>query len=143
MEKIYLAAQYARNPEMRGYRDILEGLGYTVTSRWIDQHDGALEEALGEPELTAEPHRGTPFALKDLEDIAAADTVINFTGAGRGGRHVELGIAIASGKSLILVGRREHVFHCMPGIDWYPDWDALAANLPQAIGIARYNRKAR
>jgi hypothetical protein len=125
MRKIYLAAQYARNPEMRQVRNILHGLGYSVTSRWIDQHDGSLEEALGEAELGANPERGVPFALKDIEDIRAADTVIHFTGAGRGGRHTEFGIAIALGKSLILIGPREHVFHTLPQILWFPDMPAL------------------
>ena len=35
--KVYLAARYSRNAEMRMVRDVLEGLGHTVTSRWIDQ----------------------------------------------------------------------------------------------------------
>lgn len=33
--RIYLAARYSRNDEMRGVRDVLTALGYEVTSRWI------------------------------------------------------------------------------------------------------------
>jgi hypothetical protein len=125
---IYLAAHYARNAEMRGYRDILEAMGHKVTSRWIDQHQdtGLLTEALGEAELNAHPELGTPYALKDMEDIYTADTVMSFTnGRGRGGRHVEFGMAVVLMKRLVIVGPREHVFHTLPDIEHYPDWSRL------------------
>ena len=34
----------------------------------------------------------------------------------RGGRHVELGVALAVGKPVVLVGKPEHVFHSHPGV---------------------------
>jgi hypothetical protein len=129
MERVYLAAQYERHPEMRHYREMLDKLGIKVTSRWIDAHGGQLTEALGEAELNADPNRGIPFALIDIEDIHAADTMISFTGAGRGGRHVEFGIAWANNKRLILVGSREHVFHTLPGVHCYPDFISLYYNI--------------
>jgi hypothetical protein len=127
MRKIYLAAAYERAAEMRVYRDELHLLGYTVTSRWIDQTE--QDSALGASSLTLAPELGAPFAVKDVSDINAADTMIHFTGGGRGGRQVEYGMAYILRKFLIVVGAREHVFHCLPGVDWYPDWDALASNL--------------
>jgi hypothetical protein len=119
--KVYLAAAYERGPEMRVYRDALHALGHEVTSRWIDQKQG--QEAAGAPELVDDPGAYARFALKDIADLRAAETVISFTGGGgRGGRHVELGLAIALGKRLVVVGPREHVFHTLADIEWYPDW---------------------
>jgi len=46
MHAVYLAARYRRHPEMRRVRDELVARGYVVTSRWIDQHDGALPDSL-------------------------------------------------------------------------------------------------
>jgi len=67
-------------------------------------------------------------ALADLQDLHAADAVISFTsagGGGKGGRHVEYGLAVGLGKRLVLVGPREHVFHVLPDVEWYPDWPRL------------------
>jgi len=130
MKRLYFAAHYARNAEMRNYRDRLTPFGYEVTSRWIDQHGGSLTEALGESDLNADPSLGTPYAEKDIADIVAADTVISFTnGQGRGGRHVEFGIAWALQKQLIIIGPREHVFHCLPGIHCWPNFTEFYYNL--------------
>jgi hypothetical protein len=119
--KVYLAAAYERNPEMRVIRDQLVQLGHEVTSRWIDQHGGedlAPIEGVG---LNTSPGVYVKFAYKDLDDVDAAETVVHFTGGGRGGRHTEFGYALARGKALVLVGEREHVFHSLPSIEWYPD----------------------
>ena len=127
--KIYLAARYSRNAEMRGVRDVLEALGHKVTSRWIDQHGGNLLESIVAEKLNADPEACAHYALVDVDDLAKADTVISFTsagGGGKGGRHVEFGLAVGLGKRLVIVGPREHVFHTLPGIEWYPDWAQLA-----------------
>ena len=62
--KVYLAARYSRNAEMRGVRDVLQGLGYKVTSRWIDQHGGNLLESIVAEKLNADPAgaRTTPWS---------------------------------------------------------------------------------
>jgi hypothetical protein len=131
-QKIYLAAAYERNDEMRGVRDVLTALGYEVTSRWIDPEAVAAEGAVGASDLKTEPERFARFAEMDLEDLRAADTVIHFTGGGRGGRHTEFGAAIILGLRLILVGEREHVFHALPAVEWYPDWSRLVMALSRS-----------
>jgi len=134
--RIYLASAYERKDEMMGVRDVLTALGYTVTSRWIDQPPG---EGLGTAELDADPGRGVPYAELDLEDLCAADTVISFTGkGGRGGRHAEFGWALALRRygnpvRLILVGPREHVFHSLPEVEHYPDWSRLVMALSRPV----------
>jgi hypothetical protein len=125
MSKIYLAARYSRNAEMRGVRDVLQALGYEVTSRWIDQHGGNLLESIVAEKLNADPAGASRYAEIDIDDLRAADVVISFTsvdGGGKGGRHVEYGLALGLGKRLVLVGPREHVFHTLPAVEWYPDW---------------------
>lgn len=130
--KIYLAARYSRNPEMRLCRDALAAAGHIVTSRWIDQHEGELEESFTPERLDAEPEFCGRFARVDVDDLVSADIVVSFTGnggGGKGGRHVEFGIAAALGKRLILVGPRENVFHCLPAVEVVQDLESLLSYL--------------
>ncbi len=137
--KIYLAARYTRRLELCGVRDVLTVLGHEITSRWLDgshQLDNAgrplgdtgelLFEA-GSPEVDHFRHK---FATDDLEDVLAAETLIAFTeeprsGNSRGGRHVELGVALGARKQVVIVGPRENVFCWLPQVTWYPDWPHL------------------
>jgi hypothetical protein len=127
MEVVYLAARYSRHAEMRQYRDDLQTRGVLVSSRWIDQHGGDVLESFVAEKLNADPEHCAQYAKIDLDDLAAADTVISFTGmggGGKGGRHWEAGWAYAARKRQILVGPREHVFHTLV-YAVYPDWAAL------------------
>lgn len=123
--KIYLAAAYQRQYEMRDVAVVLTTVGHTVTSRWIGATDPL--GGFGVDTISHYPAEAQAVALRDVEDIAAADTVISFTDGepARGGRHVEFGMAWAWEKRLIVVGPREHVFHVLPEVEWYADWDRL------------------
>ncbi len=84
--------------------------------------------AWGSEKLNAEPEACAHYAHVDLDDLRAADTVISFTsegGGGKGGRHIEFGLALGLGKRLVIVGPRENVFHTLPDIEWYPSWAHL------------------
>jgi hypothetical protein len=132
-ERIYLAARYSRHAEMRGIRDVLTALGYEVTSRWIDQHDGQLEASYTPEKLNADPGECAILGEHDIADLVAADTVISFTstdGGGKGGRHVEHGLALGLGKRIIVCGPRENIFHTLPQIEHYPNWHQLWTTLP-------------
>lgn len=122
-KSIYLASKFRRYEEMVGYADELRGLGYEVTSRWITAHAG--------PDLDLDDPRFPQFALDDIEDVRAADTLISFTagGGGRGGRHTEFGMGIALGKRLIIVGPREHVFHTLPQVERVDTWEQAKQRL--------------
>ena len=123
--RIYLAARYYRHPEMREHRAVLEKLGHEVTSHWIDiGGDGLTAATLG-----PDPAAGTPHGERDLEDIRNSDALMVFSGepSTTGGMHVELGYALGLPRRVILVGTREHVFHCVPQIEWHPSWEALVA----------------
>lgn len=125
MTAFYLAARFSRYDEMQGVRDVLRGLGHTVTSRWIDQHGGDQLESAAQAVLNSDPASVAHFGLHDLEDIDAADVVVSFTstdGGGKGGRHVEFGYALGAGKPVVIVGPRENIFHTLPQVEHHADW---------------------
>jgi nucleoside 2-deoxyribosyltransferase len=110
--KIYLAGSWSRKHELQGYRKVLERLGFTVTSRWLDEEDGPHSV------YTPDNHYYHQLnAQRDISDISRSDLVICFTSTDPtvpvigGGRHYEMGYADALWKKLIYVGAREHVFH--------------------------------
>jgi len=132
--KVYLAARYSRRLEIAGYAEELRLRGIIVTSRWLDgSHqisDGAVP--LGDTAEAAAALR-VRFARDDYDDVRTADTLVAFTepprsSSSRGGRHVELGLALAWGKAVIVVGPRENLFHWWPGFRHCDDW-------PGALGL--------
>ena len=142
MTAYYFAARYSRNPELRGYRDQLIAAipDARVTSRWIDCHPdivGGLEQSFTPEALAQDPAGCWSFGQHDLEDLADAEAIVSFTGdggGGKGGRHIEHGIAICYVDNgpwlapnvaqfrLIVVGPRENIFHCHPATEVYPTW---------------------
>lgn len=97
---MYIAAPYPVRDEAIRVMRMLELQGVEVTSRWLKAPD----------ELTDE------HARKDLEDVARADVLLalnpdGWEERGTGGRHVELGYALALGKAIVLVGERSNIFH--------------------------------
>ncbi len=128
--RVYLAARYEMHPTMREWRRRLAVDGVAVTARWITgEHAGSTE---------AEKAR---YALEDLEDIRTADALIAFNPpdhhrSGRGGRHVELGYALALAKPVVIVGARENVFHWHPEVLVVSTLDAAIAGLSRLFNGA-------
>jgi hypothetical protein len=124
---IYLAARYSRHPEMQSVRDVLEVFGHKVTSRWVDAHGGKYPSSFTPEILNSDPVHCAVLGQHDIEDVQAADVVISFTegSGGKGGRHVEFGLALGLGKRVIVVGPREHIFHTLPQVEVYSDWSHL------------------
>jgi hypothetical protein len=127
--RIYLAANYSRAAEMRGYRNDLEDLGYSVLARWIDYHGGlAPVTSRGPQDLIEDPDSARLFAIEDIADVTVSDMFLLFTtgtGQSKGVRHTELGLALALGKRCSIIGPMENVFHSLPYIDRYPDWETF------------------
>ena len=132
---IYLASRYSRLQELLGVRARLRDLGHTVTSHWLDGDYPTDEKGRS---LEAEFGERSKVAVQDLDDVLAADMVISFTESprsdGRGGRHVEFGAAAVTGKLLVIVGPREHVFHCLPFVKQFDAWDECEAFLRRNYG---------
>ena len=119
--RIYLAARYSRHPEMQQVARELEGMGYTITSRWIwGSHD------IADGSIVPGETRAPLWGAEDWEDLVGADICLSFTeppgeaaGRGRGGRHCEHGIALALDKRCIVVGYRENIFHWLEVVEFY------------------------
>lgn len=128
--RIYLAAAFQRQAEMRGKRQELRMMGHAVTSRWLDQ-ESATAFGWGQAEIAEGSFAVQEQARRDIEDITAAQAVFSFTDGdlARGGRHVEFGIAIALGKRLWVIGPREHLFHTLGRVAWYETWGELATEM--------------
>lgn len=112
---VYLCARYARHVELNGYAAELRAAGYDVRCEWITGVHANTDSA--------------ECARIDFDEVTAADIVISFTeapgpiqGRGRGGRHVEFGIALGLGTRCIVVGHRENVFHHLPQVEFYESW---------------------
>ncbi len=112
--RFYIAGRYARRAELAQVADQIERLtGWTSTARWLtgDHQDIGPDD---------DPDRMRHVAQQDLHDIREADVVFAFTeppdtpGAARGGRHVELGYAIAHRKVIVTIGPLENVFCSIP-----------------------------
>lgn len=125
--KIYLAARYGRREELNRYADQLRKKGYEVCARWLG---GTHEMAEG---VVAEAHcpeqTRVRFCAEDMEDVQACDMLVAFTeysnaisGASRGGRHVELGLALAWGKPVAVVGPKENIFCYAAGLLHFSCW---------------------
>lgn len=127
--KVYLAAKFERQKDMRSVRDFLVSDGHEVTSRWIDVEHESDEAHTVTDEMRIE------YAHMDIEDVLKADALVAFSdprsapGSG-GGRHVEFGIALQAGKDIIVVGPKgEHIFHWCQDVIHVDDEGELLAML--------------
>lgn len=133
MKSIYIAGRFSRREEFQGYMHELEARGWTVTSRWL-KHSHTLD--MQTPGAYKDSERAK-FAADDLADVVNAEHLLYFTEdfqasrtflARRGGRHVELGVALGVGNLVHLVGPRENIFCYLPVVRWYQDFKEFALN---------------
>lgn len=152
--RIYLAARYSRRLELCGYREQLRAAGHVVQACWLDgQHQisdhgtpiGEAGEALVEGDDGSATERAAAlrqrFAHEDFRDVAMCDLLIAFTepprsSASRGGRHVELGIALGMMKSVFVVGWRENIFCWMEDVEFFETWEAAFKRLTVRGAVA-------
>jgi hypothetical protein len=133
-EKVYLAGRFSRRHEFKALADAITAAGHEVTSRWLYSDDHHLELDSGQlPAVAA--------AARDLDDVRAATVCVAFTEdpespQGRGGRHVELGAAIAFGLRVIVVGDPEHIFHLLPEVERVDSTEAVLAALGEVAAVA-------
>ncbi|MDR1191799.1 MAG: hypothetical protein LBK60_09100 [Verrucomicrobiales bacterium] len=124
--KVYVAGPYSRKTELKQHAERLRAEGHVITASWLyrpEVDDGGFGD-----------EQKTLAAAEDFVDIKRADAVLNFTEPPgtvnrRGGRHVELGLALAWGKAVVCVGECEHVFHYLSQIVWCGNVEAAASVL--------------
>lgn len=139
--RIYLASRYSRRIELCGYRDQIRAAGHVVQAVWLNgEHQisdrgtpiGEKGEALVEGDDGSSTDCAaalrSKFAYEDFRDVAMCDLLIAFTepprsGHSRGGRHVELGIALGMMKRVWIVGHRENIFCWHEDVRFFETWE--------------------
>lgn len=121
--KVYVAA--SDRELARTWAKRLEAEGHTITSRWL--YDGQWKPPVYDD---TERRRG---ALNDHEDVENCEVLILQADDQRkcvgGGKHVEMGIALALDKPCFVVGERGNIFHWHPLVKMVPNFDALVPEL--------------
>lgn len=116
---IYLAAPWICRHEMPAIAAQFEAAGHTITERWWEI-EGAADYT--DPKLFA---LFEDRAVADFMGVVNADAVVVLNLAKSEGKAVEMGVAIALFKPIILVGAPSNIFHFMPSV--YPVKDVRAA----------------
>ena len=128
--RIYLASRWSRRDELKGYALQLADAGHEIVSRWLYEHR--------ELTICAPLEEGRAYARADMFDLHRAECVVSFTeepgkapGRNRGGRHVELGIALGRRPhmQIVVVGHRENVFHYLDQVEYFRTWEPALAFL--------------
>ena len=104
--KIYIASYFDTRKRLYPIKHQLEKLGFEVISSWLHESKDVAYSSATEGYLLS-------CAIRDMADIRESSLFILDTldVTPRGGREVELGLAIAGGKYIILVGPLRNVFH--------------------------------
>jgi len=126
--KIYVAASFSRQAEMRLAAARLVNVGAEVTSRWLFENQGMKHG-------NARRKFMMRCALTDLEDIRSCDVFVRFTDdlsaitvpshLATGARHFETAYAYSLGKPVIIVGGFQNVFDWLPSFTHVKDEEAL------------------
>jgi hypothetical protein len=132
--KVYIASMFSDKERVKSRAVELAKMGIVCTSRWADEavpHNASMKD------LPVEYHRET--AVADIEDILEADKIVltvpspemlvdaTVGSSSRGGRHFESGFAYGlifdqmreggqPTRELIVLGKKENVFHHLDGI---------------------------
>lgn len=136
-KKFYLCGRYGRKEELQECAIELRNMGHIVVSSWVDFDDNLNECNLSDKEKCE-------IAMIDIEDLESADILVvfseeeNSTQKGRGGRHVEMGMAIALRKDIDVIGPKENIFHYADiEIKHYDNWtDYLCFGSPSDVVLS-------
>jgi len=127
----YIAARYESRLKMCSWKAEIEELGHRVQARWLGGKHSWLDTR-GDVPLTTK----RLWAEEDVADVFACDELIAVnppegSGPGRGGRHTEVGIAIARGIPIHVIGRRENIFHFLSQVTVYETFEDFLKCLPE------------
>lgn len=119
----YLASTSEHGPELEQVRYKLEHMGHIVVSEWHKPENIRIQQF---DKLFGIYRMG--WALKDVRDVKKCDILVHRNpgpGSGKGGSHVEYGMAYTLGKTIVVIGEPSNVFQYLPGIINFPNWDEL------------------
>lgn len=119
--KVYVAARWDDRDDALLIKKLLEEHNVFVTSTWLTPHDNQSMDALKANGPYRAIKEARERAVKDFEDIDKSDCILVYSPRkgfrnGTGGKHVELGYAMATGKAIFLMGERENIFHYHPTV---------------------------
>jgi hypothetical protein len=114
-KRIYIAAHDL--VVAKGVKEMAEEDGFISCARWIDEAD---------PDKFGKSHsydykEKVAQATTCVEDIVGCDILLHVASGGKGGRHVELGMALAMRKVVVHVGDPENAFHYHPDVRVIPN----------------------
>lgn len=128
MLKIYLSGAWSRKAEIREIAQYLELVGLNVQSRWLWERT---------PELTQECVSDfmKERALIDTVDVSQCHVFVRFSDNMKsatvptelitGGRMVEMGMALAMNKLVMVIGGHQTVFDYLPEVIHLEDLNEL------------------
>lgn len=124
-KRIYLAAAFRRQSELRKVREHLTEFGFDVLASWLDE-DSKTEGRLSQ----AEANRAVDLCVFEMIRASIFVCFIDPKDSNRGGHQVELGYAWAKGKVLISVGSAErNIFHKMYKVRQYATVEEFLQNV--------------
>lgn len=126
--RLYLAGVFESKERLLPIKRELTTWGFEITSGWL------LEPTVETYGLTAIEAVGeglaTHYALRDIGNVRQSDWLIVDTlePSPRGGREVEVGLAMAWGKPVYVVGPSRNVFHTQ-AVACYDSWEMAVPRL--------------
>ena len=122
MSDIYIAGFFDTRARLLPYRDRLKKAGHCILSTWLEEENVTYQG-------TSEAYHKA-CAERDLHQVEHADLFILDTldETPRGGREVELGLALARRIPVYLVGPVRNVFHQLVQRK-FDDWPSCLAAL--------------
>lgn len=123
--RVYLAAPYGTRDSLAQAATAIRDLGFVVVSSWLEEPFRMTPGSTGPaPDLKAETL--LPIAVRNLVEVASADVLVMMGpdtwsgddaplelaagGSTSGGRHLEMGYALACDLPVINVGAPENIF---------------------------------
>lgn len=117
---IYIAAPWVERARMPGISASIESAGHQITHKWWEV------ESTPESDLTLPILRRQ--ATCDVLGVQNADILLVINTSKSEGKALEQGIAVASNKPIIIVGKRgefsKNVFHYLDNYRWVDSLDA-------------------
>jgi len=123
--KLYLAAAFSRQAEMKRVAEELTDCGFEITSRWLTNTPGVIKGKKARMQ----------DAFMDINDLREADILVRFSDdltkdsipakLGSGARMFEFGMAWERGMPIVVVGGRQNIFDSLPNVTHVADLKEL------------------
>lgn len=134
---IYIATKFQSRHEATALAHRIRALDLRVLSRWHSEAVIGADDSIPEQDL---PHDVLErIAAGNHRDLGQADTLVLLVRPGMRGSLVELGVALGSGKRVIIIGQQRAITPMArhDRVWWCDDEDACVAILARLSGRGR------